>query len=180
MSNEMIFTTYKLATIAMVEGAVLLWMGLIYGFWIMLAGTIWQQLIELANEEDEEEKDETERRETEAPGKADAKAERNHDKKRLTLGKLERGSRLRRSHHREEQDVRPKKGGVQVTKMDEIMHKAYMSAKSFAGLEPPTGCLYIGSRIANGDRYRYWVAEDGSTYYQESTGEAALKRKRAG
>ena len=68
MSNEMIFTTYKLATIAMVEGAVLLWMGLIYGFWIMLAGTIWQQLIELANEEDEEEKDETERRETEAPG----------------------------------------------------------------------------------------------------------------
>lgn len=88
--------------------------------------------------------------------------------------------RLRRSSDREEQDVRPKKGGVQVTKMDEIMHKAYMSAKSFAGLEPPAGCLYIGSRIANGDRYRYWVAEDGSTYYQESTGEAALKRKRAG
>ena len=55
MSNEMIFTTYKLATIAMVEGAVLLWMGMIYGFWIMVAGTIWQQLIELANEEDEEE-----------------------------------------------------------------------------------------------------------------------------
>ena len=67
-----------------------------------------------------------------------------------------------------------------MTKMDEIMHKAYMSAKSFAGLEPPAGCLYIGSRIANGDRYRYWVADDGSTYYQESTGEAALKRKRAG
>ena len=63
--------------------------------------------------------------------------------------------------------------------MDEIIHKAYMSAKSFAGLEPPAGCLYIGSRIANGDRYRYWVAEDG-TYYKESTGEAALKRKRAG
>mgnify|MGYP000262505086 FL=1 len=180
MSNEMIFTTYKLATIAMVEGAVLLWMGMIYGFWIMVAGTIWQQLIELANEEDEEEEDETERRETKASGKADAKAKRNHGKKRLTMGKLERGSRLRRSHHREEQDVRPKKGGVQVTKMDEIMHKAYMSAKSFAELEPPTGCLYIGSRIANGDRYRYWVAEDGSTYYQESTGEAALKRKRAG
>ena len=178
MSNEMIITTYKLATIAMVEGAVLLWMGLIYGFWIMVAGTIWQQLIALANETEEE--DETERRETEAPGKADAKAKRNHGKKRLTMGKLERGSRLRRSSDREEQDVRPKKGGVQVTKMDEIMHKAYMSAKSFAGLEPPAGCLYIGSRIANGDRYRYWVAEDGSTYYQESTGEAALKRKRAG
>ena len=178
MSNEMIITTYKLATIAMGEGAVLLWMGLIYGFWIMVAGTIWQQLIALANETEEE--DETERRETEAPGKADAKAKRNHGKKRLTMGKLERRGRLRRSSDREEQDVRPKKGGVQVTKMDEIMHKAYMSAKSFAGLEPPAGCLYIGSRIANGDRYRYWVAEDGSTYYQESTGEAALKRKRAG
>lgn len=178
MSNKMIITTYKLATIAMVEGAVLLWMGLIYGFWIMVAGTIWQQLIALANETEEE--DETERRETEAPGKADAKAKRNHGKKRLTMGKLERRGRLRRSSDREEQDVRPKKGGVQVTKMDEIMHKAYMSAKSFAGLEPPAGCLYIGSRIANGDRYRYWVAEDGSTYYQESTGEAALKRKRAG
>ena len=45
MSNDMIFATYKLAAIAMVEGAVLLWMGLIYGFWIMVAGTIWQQLI---------------------------------------------------------------------------------------------------------------------------------------
>lgn len=177
MSNDMIITTYKLATIAMVEGAVLLWMGLVYGFGIMMAGTIWQQLIALANETEEE--DETERRETEAPGKADAKTERNHGKKRIALGKLECGSRLRRSHHREEQDVRSKKGGVQVTKMDEIMHKAYMSAKSFAGLEPPAGCLYIGSRIANGDRYRYWVAENG-TYYQESTGEAALKRKRAG
>lgn len=177
MSNKMIITTYKLATIAMVEGAVLLWIGLIYGFWIMIAGTIWQQLIALANETEEE--DEIERRETEAPGKADAKTKRNHGKKRIALGKLECGSRLRRSHHREEQDVRPKKGGVQVTKMDEIMHKAYMSAKSFTGLEPPAGCLYIGSRIANGDRYRYWVAEDG-TYYQESTGEAALKRKRAG
>lgn len=177
MSNKMIITTYKLATIAMVEGAVLLWMGMIYGFGIMLVGTIWQQLIALANETEEE--DEIERRETKAPGKADAKAKRNHDKKRIALGKLECGSRLRRSHHREEQDVRSKKGGVQVTKMDEIMHKAYMSAKSFAELEPPTGCLYIGSRIANGDRYRYWVAENG-TYYQESTGEAALKRKRAG
>lgn len=178
MSNKMIITTYKLATIAMVEGAVLLWMGMIYGFGIMLVGTIWQQLIALANETEEE--DEIERRETKAPGKANAKAKGNHDKKRIALGKLERGSRLRRSSDREEQDVRPKKGGVQVTKMDEIMHKAYMSAKSFAELEPPTGCLYIGSRIANGDRYRYWVAEDGSTYYQESTGEAALKRKRAG
>lgn len=178
MSNKMIITTYKLATIAMVEGAVLLWMGMIYGFGIMLVGTIWQQLIALANETEEE--DEIERRETKAPDKADAKAKGNHDKKRIALGKLECGSRLRRSSDREEQDVRPKKGGVQVTKMDEIMHKAYMSAKSFAELEPPTGCLYIGSRIANGDRYRYWVAEDGSTYYQESTGEAALKRKRAG
>lgn len=178
MSNDMIFATYKMAMIAMVEGAVLLWMGLIYGFWIMVAGTIWQQLIALANEMEEE--DEIERRETEASGKADAKAKRNHDQKRLALGKLERGSRLRRSSDREEQDVRQKKGGVQVTKMDEIMHKAYMNARSFAGLEPPAGCLYIGSRIANGDRYRYWVAEDGSTYYQESTGEAALKRKRAG
>ena len=177
MSNDMIITTYKLATIAMVEGAVLLWMGLVYGFWIMIAGTIWQQLIELANEMEEE--DEIERRETKAPSKADAKAKGNHGKKRIALGKLERGSRLRRSHHREEQDIGSKKGGVQVTKMDEIMHKAYMSAKSFAELEPPEGCLYIGSRIANGDRYRYWVAEDG-TYYQESTGEAALKRKRAG
>ena len=178
MSNKMIITTYKLATIAMVEGAVLLWMGMIYGFGIMLVGTIWQQLIALANETEEE--DEIERRETKASCKADAKAKRNHGAKWLALGKLERGSRLRRSSDREEQDVRPKKGGVQVTKMDEIMHKAYMSAKSFAELEPPTGCLYIGSRIANGDRYRYWVAEDGSTYYQESTGEAALKRKRAG
>lgn len=177
MSNKMIITTYKLATIAMVEGAVLLWMGMIYGFGIMLVGTIWQQLIALANETEEE--DEIERRETKASGKADAKAKGNHDKKRIALGKLECGSRLRRSSDREEQDVRPKKGGVQVTKMDEIMHKAYMSAKSFAELEPPTGCLYIGSRIANGDRYRYWVAENG-TYYQESTGEAALKRKRAG
>ena len=177
MSNDMIMATYKLATIAMVEGAVLLWVGLIYGFWIMVAGTIWQQLIALANEMEEE--DETERRETEAPGKADAKAKGNHGAKRIALGKLECGSRLRRPSGREEQDVRPKKGGVQVTKMDEIMHKAYMSAKSFEGLEPPEGCLYIGSRIANGDRYRYWVAEDG-TYYQESTGEAELKRKRAG
>lgn len=177
MSNKMIITTYKLATIAMVEGAVLLWMGMIYGFGIMLVGTIWQQMIALANETEEE--DETERRETEAPGKADAKAKGNHGKKRLTMGKLECRGRLRRPSDREEQDVRPKKGGVQVMKMDEIMHKAYISAKSFAGLEPPAGCLYIGSRIANGDRYRYWVAEDG-TYYQESTGEAALKRKRAG
>ena len=122
MSNDMIFATYKLATIAMVEGAVLLWMGMIYGFGIMMAGTIWQQLIALANETEEE--DETERRETKASGKADAKAKGNHGKKRLTMGKLERGSRLRRSHNREEQDVRPKKGGVQVTKMDEIIHKA--------------------------------------------------------
>lgn len=113
------------------------------------------------------------------PAKPTRKQKEIMAKKRLTMGKLERGSRLRRSSDREEQDVRQKKGGVQVTKMDEIMHKAYMSAKSFAGLEPPTGCLYIGSRIANGDRYRYWVAENG-TYYQESTGEAALKRKRAG
>ena len=60
MSNKMIITTYKLATIAMVEGAVLLWMGLIYGFWIMIAGTIWQQLIAMANETEEE--DEIERR----------------------------------------------------------------------------------------------------------------------
>lgn len=79
MSNDMIMATYKLATIAMVEGAVLLWMGLIYGFWIMVAGTIWQQLIALANEKEEE--DETERRETEAPGKADAKAKRNYGKR---------------------------------------------------------------------------------------------------
>lgn len=177
MSNDMIFATYKLATIAMVEGAVLLWMGLVYGFWIMVAGTIWQQLIELANEMEEE--DEIERRETKAAGKADTETKRNHGKKRLTMGKLECRGRLHRSSDREEQDVRSKKGGVQVTKVDEIMRKAYMSAKSFPELEPPEGCLYIGSRIANGDRYRYWVAEDG-TYYQESTGEAALKRKRAG
>lgn len=82
MSNDMIFATYKLATIAMVEGAVLLWMGMIYGFGIMMAGTIWQQLIALANETEEE--DETERRETKASGKADAKAKGNHGKKRLT------------------------------------------------------------------------------------------------
>ena len=78
MSNKMIITTYKLATIAMVEGAVLLWMGMIYGFGIMLVGTIWQQLIALANETEEE--DEIERRETKASGKADAKAKGNHDR----------------------------------------------------------------------------------------------------
>ena len=85
MSNEMIFTTYKLATIAMVEGAVLLWMGLIYGFWIMVAGTIWQQLIVLANETEEE--DETERRETKASGKADAKAKKKSWQKTAYDGK---------------------------------------------------------------------------------------------
>lgn len=36
MSNDMIIWSYRLATFAMVEGAVLLWIGMIYGFWMML------------------------------------------------------------------------------------------------------------------------------------------------
>lgn len=66
-----------------------------------------------------------------------------------------------------------------MTHMEEIVHKAYLTAKSFNTLAPPEGCLYIGSRISYGDRFRYWIAEDG-TLYQESSGEASLKHKKAG
>ncbi len=52
MSNDMIMATYKLATIAMVEGAVLLWLGMIYGFWMMIAAVIYKGLIECANDDD--------------------------------------------------------------------------------------------------------------------------------
>ena len=52
MSNDMIIWTYRLATFAMVEGAVLLWIGMIYGFWMMLAAVIYKELIECANDDD--------------------------------------------------------------------------------------------------------------------------------
>lgn len=62
-----------------------------------------------------------------------------------------------------------------MTNMDEIMHRAYLTARSFPGMIPPAGSMYIGSRVANGDWYRYWM-KDG-IFYQESSGEAELKRK---
>lgn len=101
MSNEMIVVTYKLAVIAMVEGAVLLWLGLIYGFWIMVAGTIWQQLIELANEEEEDE----EKRKIVAPGKADTKAKNTDAEKRTYMGELECCRRLPGTHSSSKQKV---------------------------------------------------------------------------
>ena len=52
MSNDMIIWSYRLATFAMVEGAVLLWLGMIYGFWMMLAGVVYKELIEYANDDD--------------------------------------------------------------------------------------------------------------------------------
>lgn len=60
--------------------------------------------------------------------------------------------------------------------MEEVMHAAYLTARSFQEVEPPAGALYIGSRFWRGERYRYWIGEDG-TLYQESSGEAALKKK---
>lgn len=51
MSNDMIIWTYRLATFAMVEGAVLLWLGMIYGFWMMIAGVVYKELIEYANDD---------------------------------------------------------------------------------------------------------------------------------
>ena len=52
MSNDMIIWTYQLATFAMVEGAVLLWLGMVYGFWMMIAAVIYKELIEYANDDD--------------------------------------------------------------------------------------------------------------------------------
>lgn len=52
MSNDMIIWSYRLATLAMVEGAVLLWIGMIYGFWMMIAAVIYKGLIECANDDD--------------------------------------------------------------------------------------------------------------------------------
>ena len=52
MSNDMIIWSYRLATFAMVEGAVLLWLGMIYGFWMMLVAVIYKELIEYANDDD--------------------------------------------------------------------------------------------------------------------------------
>lgn len=60
MSNDMIIATYKLAIVAMIEGAVLLWFGIVYGFGIMMAGTIWKALIDLANEEEGDDEDASE------------------------------------------------------------------------------------------------------------------------
>ena len=48
MSNDMIIWTYRLATFAMVEGAVLLWLGI----WMMLVAVIYKELIEYANNDD--------------------------------------------------------------------------------------------------------------------------------
>lgn len=68
-----------------------------------------------------------------------------------------------------------------MTNLEEILQRAYFTARSFPGDKPPADAMYIGSRIWNGDRYRYWITDDG-TLYQESLGEAELKRrlKRAG
>ena len=52
MSNDMIIWSYRLATLAMVEGAVLLWIGMIYGFWMMIAAVIYKGLIGCANDDD--------------------------------------------------------------------------------------------------------------------------------
>lgn len=52
MSNDMIIWTYRLAAFAMVEGAVLLWCGMAYGFWMMIAAVIYKGLIECANDDD--------------------------------------------------------------------------------------------------------------------------------
>ena len=43
MSNNMIIWSYRLATFAMVEGAVLLWIGMVYGFWMMLVAVIYKE-----------------------------------------------------------------------------------------------------------------------------------------
>lgn len=71
-----------------------------------------------------------------------------------------------------------KKEEQEMTYMDEIMQHAYDTAKSFEGTAPPQGSLYIGSRIKNGDRTKYWRHDNG-TLYMESEGEANLKRKAA-
>jgi len=52
MSNDMIIWTYWMATFAMVEGAVLLWLGMIYGFWMMLVAVTYKELIKCANDDD--------------------------------------------------------------------------------------------------------------------------------
>lgn len=57
MSNEMIFATHKLAVVAMIEGAVLLWFGMVYGFVVMMAGTIWKALIDIANDTEGDDED---------------------------------------------------------------------------------------------------------------------------
>lgn len=67
----------------------------------------------------------------------------------------------------------------EMTYMDEIMKKAYDTAKSFEGTAPPQGSLYIGSSYKNGERTKYW-RQDSGALYKESAGEAALKRKLAG
>lgn len=60
MSNEMIHATYKLAVVAMIEGAVLLWFGMVYGFVVMMVGTIWKALIDFANDTEGDDEDASE------------------------------------------------------------------------------------------------------------------------
>ena len=57
MSNDMIYATYKLAVVAMIEGAVLLLFGIVYGFAIMMVGTIWKALIDFANDTEGDDED---------------------------------------------------------------------------------------------------------------------------
>ena len=63
-----------------------------------------------------------------------------------------------------------------MTNLEEILQRAYYTARSFTGEKPPADAMYIGSRFRYGERYRYWMTEDG-TLYQESSGEAELKKK---
>ena len=57
LSNDMIYATYKLAVVAMIEGAVLLLFGIVYGFAIMMVGTIWKALIDFANDTEGDDED---------------------------------------------------------------------------------------------------------------------------
>lgn len=78
----------------------------------------------------------------------------------------------------EKMESKKKEEQPEMTYMDEIMQNAYDTAESFEGTVPPEGSLYIGSRIKNGERTKYWRHDNG-TLYMESEGEANLKRKAA-
>lgn len=63
-----------------------------------------------------------------------------------------------------------------MTNLEEILFIARFTARSFQEEQPPAGSVYIGSRFEYNQWFKYWMGPDG-TIYQESTGEAEMKRQ---